>query len=225
PEVIPPEAAEILLAVCRLMEHQQVLGTLHLAILPGSGGEVDVNRVDVLAQGRLPFLGPLAVGFRPDRVFLSQPRPINRNFVLLLFPPVGGQEQNRIHDRRPQGRDEGGNHRPDERPVAAGPSRRPVSRGRGPGLDRFVVQVPLDVPAKASAVWYRRLRSFSRAFIPIQSSSWRSIRLSLAGSTWRRPATDSAFAPRVRIRVLGRGGSSSRMTRRISSYPASRSRF
>ena len=207
------------------MEHQQVLGTLHLAILPGSGGEVDVNRVDVLAQGRLPFLGPLAVGFRPDRVFLSQPRPINRNFVLLLFPPVGGQEQNRTHDRRPQGRDEGGNHRPDERPVAAGPSRRPVSRGRGPGLDRFVVQVPLDVPRQG----VRRLVSPVAVFLEgLHHNPVELMAEHPAQPGWIHLASacnGQCLRARVRIRVLGRGGSSSQMTRRISSYPASRSRF
>jgi hypothetical protein len=61
------------------------------------------------------------------------------------------------------------------------------------------------------------LRSFSNAFITIQSSSPRKSRLNCFGSLFRCVETLVAACPSVLIRVLGLGGSSSRMIRRISS--------
>ena len=57
-----------------------------------------------------------------------------------------------------------------------------------------------------------------------QSSSPRNSRLSRFASLFRRADTEVAAWPSVLIRVLGRGGSSSRMMRRSSSNPADRSR-
>jgi len=61
------------------------------------------------------------------------------------------------------------------------------------------------------------LRSFSSAFITIQSSSPRTSLFSFAGSTCRWAATDGRVSFDSDSRVLGLGGSSSRMIRRISS--------
>src|SRR5207249_2336876 len=75
--------------------------------------------------------------------------------------------------------------------------------------------------AKPLVVSYRRVRSFSRHFITIQSRSPRTRLISLGGSDWRCLATvvSSSFVSAVR-RVEGRSGSFSRMMRRISSSPA-----
>ena len=70
------------------------------------------------------------------------------------------------------------------------------------------------------AVSYRRCRSFSNAFITIQSISPRINRDSFAGSVFRCAARLASDACDCVIRVLGLGGSSSRMMRRISSYAA-----
>ena len=89
-----------------------------------------------------------------------------------------------------------------------------ISRGGGAGFDLFVVQVTLDIRAKSWAVAYRRVRSFSRAFITIQSSSPRSARLNWAVPARRGAETVVAASATVVIRVLGWGGSCSRMMRR-----------
>ena len=60
-----------------------------------------------------------------------------------------------------------------------------IPRRRRTGFDWLVGQVALDVAAKPLAVWYRRPRSFSSAFITIQSSSPRTSAASLAGSVFR----------------------------------------
>ena len=73
------------------------------------------------------------------------------------------------------------------------------------------------------AVSYRRVRSFSRHFIAIQSSSPRISLASFAGSVLRCAEIDGSAAREPLSRVLGRGGSSSLIRRRISAYPASRS--
>ena len=78
--------------------------------------------------------------------------------------------------------------------------------------------------ASPSAVSYRRDRSFSRAFITIQSRSPRTSRASRAGSVPRDAAID-AVSSVVASRVLGFGGSSSRIRRRTSVNAASRSRW
>ena len=78
--------------------------------------------------------------------------------------------------------------------------------------------------AKPLAVSYRRVRSFSIAFITIQSSSPRTSFVSLAGSVLRCAATDGSRSRDSESRVLGLGGSSSRIRLKISSYPACRSR-
>ena len=77
--------------------------------------------------------------------------------------------------------------------------------------------------ASALAVSYRRLRSFSRHFITIQSSSPLTSLLKRAGSVCRLAAIDGSASLEL-SRVLGRGGSSSPMIRRISSNAAARSR-
>ena len=64
------------------------------------------------------------------------------------------------------------------------------------------------------------MRSFSSAFITIQSSSPRTSLVSLAGSVCRCAAIDGSESFDSLSRVLGFGGSSSRMIRRISSYAA-----
>jgi hypothetical protein len=64
------------------------------------------------------------------------------------------------------------------------------------------------------------LRSFSSAFSTIQSSSPRTSLVSLIGSVCRCAETDGSVSVASDSRVLGLGGSSSRMMRRISSYPA-----
>ena len=73
------------------------------------------------------------------------------------------------------------------------------------------------------AVSYRRERSFSRAFITIQSSSPRTNFDSFAGSTPRTAAMLGNSAV-VESRVLGRCGSSSRTSRSTSSRAAARTR-
>jgi hypothetical protein len=78
--------------------------------------------------------------------------------------------------------------------------------------------------AIAEAVSYRRLRSFSSDFITIQSSSPWNNWLNRPGSLRRLADTVAASSPMVLMRVLGRGGSSSRMMRRISSNATVRSR-
>jgi hypothetical protein len=69
------------------------------------------------------------------------------------------------------------------------------------------------------------LLSFSRAFITIQSSSPRTSFVSLAGSMWRWAEMDASASPDSLSRVLGLGGSSSLIMRRISPYAASRTRL
>ena len=61
---------------------------------------------------------------------------------------------------------------------------------------------------------YRRLRSFSSAFITIQSKSPRIRRPKRRGSDCRNWETRDAVSPKVLMRLLGLGGSSSRMIRR-----------
>ena len=70
--------------------------------------------------------------------------------------------------------------------------------------------------ARPLAVSYRRVRSFSSAFITIQSSSPRTSRASFAGSVRRCAAIDASGRLEPLSRVLGLGGSSSRIRRRIS---------
>ena len=74
--------------------------------------------------------------------------------------------------------------------------------------------------ASPLAVSYRRVRSFSRAFITIQSSSPRTSFASFAGSVRRRAAIDASVSFDALSRVLGLGGSSSLIRFRISAYPA-----
>ena len=70
------------------------------------------------------------------------------------------------------------------------------------------------------------MRSFSSAFITIQSRSPRIRWISLGGSAWRFLATVVKSASSIVLnRVEGRGGSFSRMVRRISSSPACSSSF
>ena len=71
--------------------------------------------------------------------------------------------------------------------------------------------------AKPLAVAKRRVRSFSSAFITIQSRSPRTARVSRNGSTPRVAAIEASFSPEAESRVLGFGGSSSLIRRRISS--------
>ncbi len=66
---------------------------------------------------------------------------------------------------------------------------------------------------------YRRSRSLASAFITIQSRSPWTSRDSRAGSTWRLAAR-LGRASDVLIRLDGVGGSSSRITRSISSSAA-----
>ena len=73
------------------------------------------------------------------------------------------------------------------------------------------------------AVSYRRLRSFSKALSTIQSKSPRSSRPSFSGSVWRHAAMLGKASVELR-RMLGRGGSSSRISRQISSQAASLNR-
>ncbi len=77
--------------------------------------------------------------------------------------------------------------------------------------------------ARPLAVSYRRAGSFSSAFITIQSRSPRTSLASFAGSVPREAAIDAVswVGP---SRVLGRGGSSSRIRRRTSVKAASPSR-
>ena len=70
--------------------------------------------------------------------------------------------------------------------------------------------------ASPPAVSYRRVRSFSSAFIAIQSSSLRTSFDSRAGSTPRRAAIDGSRSPEPESRVDGLGGSSSLIRRTTS---------
>ena len=87
------------------------------------------------------------------------------------------------------------------------------------GLHRFSGQMPLHVGGESVGRFVTPRRSFSNAFMTIQSSSLRSRPVSLFGSVPRLAEMfGSAFA--VLSRMLGRGGSSSRTTRSISNIPA-----
>ena len=77
--------------------------------------------------------------------------------------------------------------------------------------------------ASPLAVSYRRVRSFSRHFITIQSTSPRTSFDSRAGSVFRAAAI-LGRSPELESRTLGRGGSSSLISRTISPRAASRSR-
>ena len=77
--------------------------------------------------------------------------------------------------------------------------------------------------AKLVAVWYRRVRSLSIAFITIRSMSPASSERRRLGSIARCCAAVVISMPAVLSRVLGFGGSTSRMMRRISSIPALKS--
>jgi len=70
---------------------------------------------------------------------------------------------------------------------------------------------------------YRRVRSFSKARIVIQSRSPRSWFLSLSGCVRRAWATAVACPPKVSSFVLGRAGSFSRSVRTMDSNPPRRS--
>ncbi len=75
--------------------------------------------------------------------------------------------------------------------------------------------------ANPLAVSYRRVRSFSSAFITIQSRSPRSKWTSLGASEARCLAVVVSSPSSIALnRVEGRTGSFSRMVRRISSKPA-----
>ena len=74
--------------------------------------------------------------------------------------------------------------------------------------------------ARLLAVSKRRVRSFSRHFITIQSRSPRNNFTSLGASEERRAAVvDNSFSTSVASRVEGFGGSCSRIVRRIASIP------
>ena len=107
--------------------------------------------------------------------------------------------------------------------VLAGELPQPVRRRRRARLHRVAVQVALDVPRQAVGRLVPPRRSFSSAFITIQSRSPRTSRASRAGSVPRDAAID-AVSSVVASRVLGLGGSSSRIRRRTSVNAASRSR-
>ena len=79
--------------------------------------------------------------------------------------------------------------------------------------------------ANSEAAAYRRVRSFSSAFIVIHSRSPRSNRAIVRTSLRRCRATSCAASPIVLSRVEGLGGSVSRITRWISANPALRSDF
>ena len=99
--------------------------------------------------------------------------------------------------------------------------REPVPRRRRARLDRLVGQVAAS--RRRRSRWPSRTaacRSFSSAFITIQSSSPRTDGPSCRGSACRLAETVVSVSPSVLSRVLGVGGSSSRMIRRISSKAA-----
>ena len=98
--------------------------------------------------------------------------------------------------------------------------RKPVPRRRRAASTGWSVRYRITSAAKSLAVSYRRLRSFSSAFITIQSSSPRTDRRARRGSACRLAETVVSVSPSVLSRVLGFGGSSSRMIRRISSKAA-----
>ncbi len=77
--------------------------------------------------------------------------------------------------------------------------------------------------ANPFAVSYRRVRSFSSAFMTIQSSSPRTSFVSRAGSILRCEEIDGSASFESLNRVEGLVGSSSRMRRSTSVYAALRS--
>ena len=95
----------------------------------------------------------------------------------------------------------------------------PVPRRRRAGLHRLDRSGTARCRgARPLAVSYRRVAVLLQAFITIQSSSPRSELAQLAaGRSGGWPRRSSSVAPSVLSRVLGLGGSSSRMIRRISS--------
>ena len=98
-------------------------------------------------------------------------------------------------------------------------------------FDRWTSLLAFDKNRNKTLDWfeadaYRRVRSFSSAFIVIQSRSPRSSVLSVRTSVCRRRAvSDERSLPSVLNRVLGRDGSSSRILRRMPSRPPSLSSF
>ena len=77
--------------------------------------------------------------------------------------------------------------------------------------------------ARPLAVSYRRVRSFSSAFITIQSSSPRTSFASRAGSVRRCAAIDASGSPDPAQPRAGLGRLVLRIRRRISAYASSRS--
>ena len=92
-----------------------------------------------------------------------------------------------------------------------------VNPRRPAGRDGFAGEVALDIVGQAAGRFIRAGRDlFSRALITIQSSSPRTRRANRAGSVWRCAEIDGRVARASLSRVLGFGGSSSRIWRMIS---------
>jgi hypothetical protein len=127
----------------RLMVHRQALFSFYLTVIPGSPDLVRIGSARLFVQGSRALLGLLAVGFRPGRVFWSQPLPVHRKFVLGLIPVVGSGYQNSAEDRA------------DRRTVEASQS---VSQVRGRG-------------SIGSSFRYRWMSPTKSAGSPVQQSS------------------------------------------------------
>ncbi len=128
------------------MVHRQALFSFYLTVIPGSPDLVRIGSARLFVQGSRALLGLLAVGFRPGRVFWSQPLPVHRKFVLGLIPVVGSGYQNSAEGRA------------DRRTVKARQSRQSVSQVRGRG-------------SIGSSFRYRWMSPTKSARSPVQRSS------------------------------------------------------
>lgn len=85
-----------------------------------------------------------------------------------------------------------------------------IRRARRCGNRRLTAEVPPNIRGQPAGRLIPAWRSFSNAFITIQSSSPRTSTPSFLGSVWRRAATATIVSALLLSRVLGLGGSTSR---------------
>ena len=197
-------------------ERHVVAQAAFLALGPGGGEDLVLDEVEHRLASRLRAPGPpalaspLAFGsFGLGRVAPARPAPAPTS--CRRSPPTSASSDQRRRQHRPL-------VPPRELP-------QPIPRRRRAGLHRLVVQVALHVRGEAVgrlvaavAVLLQRLHHD-----PVQLAAHQLASASPAPCCgWRR----STAAPRSMLsRVLGLGGSSSRMIRSISSNAASCSRF
>src|SRR5262249_32994952 len=155
PQVVPLEAAQILLALAGTLPVEDALEAGEVAGRPGVLGEdqvggVGVTPADLLAphgqlflllRSLLLLLGPLLLllgtGLLLHGVVVGQP---NLAALLDAVDPQPGHSGEATDQRQEQGDEQGGDCRATPRPLDG-----PLPGGAAPGLDRFASQPALQI--------------------------------------------------------------------------------